>query len=247
MAFFPGWGLGVASADAPPSPKPSPSPVSTYVSIEKESSPDYEGERGSSDQYNIRAQMPFAGGTWAMRLKLPVVLSAPATSVTGAGDLQLFAMKVAPQAFGGGWLAGVTLKLPTSQNTSLGSGKFSIGPAGGFQTKAGRWTLGWFGQSFFSVAGTSARAGVAQTKAQPIVAYALGHGWYVGNSLMTFTYDWITNQWTDVPVGLSAGKRFGDPRYPFDAEFQGEKNLAVARATPGWTLRLSLRYTIAKP
>jgi hypothetical protein len=244
LALALAWSSRAACAD---SPDPSPSPVSTYVSIEEESSPDYDGESGSSNQFNLRAQTPFADGTWALRLKLPMVLSAPATSITGAGDLQLFALKVAPTALGGGWLAGATLKLPTSQNTSLGSGKFSIGPAGGYQVKSGAWTLGFFAQSFFSVAGTGARPGVAQSKMQPSATYAFGNGWSVGTSIMTFTYDWISDQWTDVPIGLRIGKRLGNPRAPLDLAFEGEKNLADARGAPGWTLRTSFRYTFPRP
>ena len=105
-----------------------------YVSIEQEVSPEYDGETGSSSLVNVRAQLPYvAGAQYVFRLKLPIVTSAPATAVTGAGDLALYDLAVtdAPRDR---WLAGVTIRIPTAQNDSLGTGKYSVGPAFGYET-----------------------------------------------------------------------------------------------------------------
>ncbi len=113
------------------SPTPSAAPPSPYVSIEEEVSPNYDGESGSSSQINLRGQLPYvAGAQYIFRLRLPIVTSAPATAVTGAGDLALYDLAVVDTTRGR-WLDGLTVRVPTAQNDSLGTGKYSIGPAFG--------------------------------------------------------------------------------------------------------------------
>src|ERR1700728_1061753 len=141
------------AAEIPASPTPSPAPPAASVSIEEEVSPEYDGESGSSSLVNLRGQLPYvAGAQYVFRLKLPVVTSAPATAVTGAGDLALYDLAVTDVARGR-WLEGVTIRIPSAQNDSLGSGKYSVGPAVGYETERGPWTLGFFQQDFFSVIG----------------------------------------------------------------------------------------------
>src|SRR5262249_32596994 len=133
--------LAPRTAAADPAPAPTPAP---YVSVEEEASPNYDGVRGSSTQFNFSGQTLFGNG-FLVRLKYPVVTSAPSQSITGAGDLSLYELKVVTTA-PGTWLAGFTLRLPTAQDSSLGSGKYSIGPALGYQVRSGLWTLGFFTQ-----------------------------------------------------------------------------------------------------
>ena len=46
------------------------------------------------------------------------------------------------------WAAGAAFKFPTGSGT-LGSGKWSAGPALGYTYQTGPWTLGLYTQSFF--------------------------------------------------------------------------------------------------
>jgi hypothetical protein len=230
--------------ETPASPTPSPAPPSPYVSIESEVSPDYDGESGSSNLINLRGQIPYgAGAQYLFRLKLPIVTSAPATAVTGAGDLALYDLAVSGTG-DSRWLEGITARVPSAQNDSLGSGKYSVGPAFGYTLTRGPWTLGFFQQDFFSVIGPESRSSVGQSKIEPDVAFALPRGWSVGLSSMTFTYDWVRNQWTEVPVGLRVGKRFSDGLRPLQASFEMEQNLADARGAPSWTIRTLLKWTL---
>ena len=192
----------------PATPTPTPAPPAPYVSIEQEVSPDYDDESGSSSLVNFRGQLPYvAGAQYVFRLKLPIVTSAPATAVTGAGDLALYDLAVSDVSRGR-WLDGVTIRIPSAQNDSLGSGKYSVGPAFGYETQHGPWTLGFFQQDFFSVIGPASRSPVAQSKIEPTVTLALARGWSIGLSSMTITYDWVRNEWTEVPVGMRVAKRF---------------------------------------
>lgn len=232
--------------ELPAPPSPSPAPPAPYVSIEEEVSPDYSGESGSSSLINLRAQLPYAAGAqYVFRLKLPIVTSAPPNAVTGAGDLTLYDLAVTDAA-SGRWLGGGMLRVPTAQNDSLGNGKYSIGPAFGYETQSGPWTLGFFQQDYFSIIGPESRAAVGQSKIAPTVTFALPRGWSVGLSSMTITYDWVRNQWIEVPLGLRAAKRFGAGLTPLEASFEMEKNFAAAEGTPSWTIRSLLKWTLPR-
>lgn len=230
----------------PATPTATPAPPSPYVSIEEEVSPNYDDESGSSSLVNVRWQLPYVtGGQYVVRLKLPIVTSAPATAVMGAGDLALYDLAVT-NAARGRWLEGVTIRVPTAQNDSLGSGKYSIGPAFGYETQHGPWTLGFFQQSFFSVIGPTSRSPVAQSKIEPGVTLALARGWSIGLSSMTITYDWVRNEWTEVPVGVRVAKQFNGALSPLEASVEMEQNLADAKGAPGWTIRTLLKWTLPR-
>ena len=229
-----------------PSPAPSPVPPNPYISIEQEVSPEYDGEAGSSSLVNLRAQLPYvAGAQYVFRLRLPIVTSAPATAVTGAGDLALYDLAVTDTPRDR-WLAGITLRIPTAQNDSLGTGKYSVGPAFGYETQTGLWTLGFFQQDFFSVIGPASRSPVGQSKIEPVLAYALPRDWSVGLSSMTVTYDWVRNDWTEVPVGLRVAKRLSGALRPLEASLEMEQNLADVKGAPAWTIRTLLKWTLPR-
>jgi hypothetical protein len=228
------------------SPTPSPAPPGLYVSIEEEVSPNYDDESGSSNLINLRAQVPYAAGAqYVFRLKLPIVTSAPGTAVTAAGDLALYDLAVSDTTQGR-WLEGLTIRVPTAQNNSLGTGKYSIGPAFGYQIQHGLWTVGFFQQSFFSVVGPDSRSPVGQSKIEPVLMFALPRGWSVGLSSMTLTYDWVRNEWTEVPVGMQVDKRFSETLRPLEASFEMEQNLADVKDAPGWTIRSQLKWTFPR-
>jgi hypothetical protein len=230
----------------PVTPTPTPAPPAPYVSIEEEVSPNYDDESGSSNLVNVRAQLPYvAGAQYVFRLKLPIVTSAPATAVTGAGDLALYDLAVTDAARGR-WLEGVTIRVPTAQNDSLGSGKYSVGPAFGYETQRGPWTLGFFQQDFFSVIGPASRSPVGQSKIEPSVTLALARGWSIGLSTMTITYDWVHNEWTEAPVGMRVAKRFNGGLSPLEASAEMEQNLADVKGAPGWTIRTRLKWTLPR-
>jgi len=222
-----------------------PAPPSTTVSTEDELSPNYQNESGSSNVVNLRAQIPYDESAWIVRLKLPMVTAAPAKAVTGAGDLALWDLGVV-NAGHGQWLVGATLRIPTARD-SLGSNKYSIGPAGGYLTQRGPVTFGFSLNTFFSIIGPSSYPGVGKTQIEPALKYALPGGWSVGLSTMQYTYDWVRNRWTDVPVGLRVGKSGIGGSKALDAHFDVERNLAVAADSPAWTIRALLRYKIAGP
>jgi hypothetical protein len=78
------------------------------------------------------------------------------------------------------------------------------------------------------------------------VTLALAPGWSIGLSTMAVTYDWVKNEWTEVPVGLRVAKRFSRGRSPLEASFEVEQNLADARGAPAWTIRTLLKWTLPR-
>jgi hypothetical protein len=219
--------------------------------VEEEFSPDYSGESGSSTVLNLSGQTLIAGNRYLLRLKLPLVTSAPAESVTGAGDLALTDLRFF-DTDATHYVAGLTARVPTGEISSLGSGKYSIGPAFGYQYQWWRWRVGFYSQNYFSVVGPSSRAPVGKSKIEPIVSISLPHGWNVGLSTMGFTYDWVLNKWTEVPIGGRVTKGFG--RFgnlgaignflPLQATLEVEENLSHVHDTPQWTTRLSMRWVL---
>jgi hypothetical protein len=222
-----------------------PAPPSTTVSTEDEFSPSYQNESGSSNIVNLRAQIPYDDSSWLVRVKLPIVTAAPAESVTGAGDLALWDLAVM-NAGNGQWLVGGTLRVPTAHD-SLGTNKYSIGPSAGYLTQQGASTVGFSVNAFFSVVGPSSYPGVAKTQLEPEFKYNLSSGWSVGLSTMQFTYDWVRNRWTDVPLGFRIGKSAIGSMKRFDTYFEMERNLADVADSPGWTIRALVRYELAGP
>jgi hypothetical protein len=229
---------------SPASPAPTPTPPPAYVTAENEFSPSYYGESGNSNQINLRAQIPYDNSRWTIRLKLPVVTKAPVESVTGAGDLTVHDLAVINGRYGQ-WLAGVVLYLPTASD-SLGSHKYSLGPAFGYATDGGPWTFGLSAESYFSVIGPASYPSVGKSKVAPVLRLALSRGWGVGLSTMQFTYDWRLNRWTDVPLGLRIEKRAIAGLGPLGAYVDVERNLVHAADTPGWTIRSALRWSFTR-
>jgi hypothetical protein len=228
-----------ALADTTGSPA-TPAPPSTSISAEDELSPNYQSESGSSNILNLRAQLPNADASWVLRIKIPIVTAAPSESVTGAGDLAIWDLAVR-NAGQGQWLIGPTFRFPTASD-SLGTNKYSLGPALGYVTVPGRWTMGFFTQAFFSIIGPASSPAVAKTQIAPALKYDLRNGWSLGFSTMQFTYDWVLNRWTNVPLGVRIGKKFRGALKSFDAYLEAEQNLARSSDSPEWTIRALARW-----
>ena len=245
------------SADVVPSPQPAPTqpPPAPYVSVEEEVSPWYTGESGSSVLLNLRGQFPYAvnGQQYVIRVKIPYVSSAAPEVPTGRGDINLYYLAILDDSTGR-WSVGPTMRLPTGEKDSLGSGKYSIGPAFGYDRPSGKWTLGFFCSNYFSVIGPASLPAVAQTKIDPSANLSLPRGWAIGTSSMSFTYNWTKGMWVSVPVGLRVDKAFGkNPGVlfagllePLVASLSVEKNLAAAGDTPSWTFRALLRWNLPR-
>ena len=161
---------------------------------------------------NIQPVVPIPGEKWNLitRTILPVnsVPQGATDSTFGLGDtsLQLF---FSPASSGNlTWGVGPVFLLPTASNPEvLGTGKWSVGPAGVVFYAKGKWTMGGVVSNVWSVGGDSDRDDVNLMTLQYFVNYNMGKGWAVGTSPVILA-NWEAdsdNTWT-IPWGLQVSK-----------------------------------------
>lgn len=157
--------------------------------------------------------------------------------VTGIGDLTLMSSVGAmPNTSFGSFMWGIggSLTLPTATNHALGSGKWSLGPAGMLVGYTNTITFGFVFSQEWSFAGQSDRPDVNEMMLQPLYYAQLGKGWQIGDNPM-WMFKWNgsnggcsgidcgDHEKAMIPVGLGVFKttklfkapwRFGvTPRY----------------------------------
>jgi hypothetical protein len=107
------------------------------------------------------------------------------------------------------WGVGPTFTLPTASDRLLGSGQWSMGPAGVVLTIQGHWVLGALMNNQWSFAGWGDKP-VNSFLLQPFVNYNFPHGWYL-SSAPILTANWKADKagdvWT-IPFGGGVGKLF---------------------------------------
>jgi hypothetical protein len=138
-----------------------------------------------NDHWNVisRTIVPFA-------VESDVVPGDPHES--GLGDITQSFFFTPKDPLPGGWIvgAGPALLLPTATNSSLGTGKWGLGPTmvALKQTSTG-WTYGVLWNHIWSIAGSSDRPDVNSTFLQPFLAKAMGRGLTL-NANFESTYNW---------------------------------------------------------
>jgi hypothetical protein len=250
------WARAGEIPTAAPSAEPSPPDVinpvgpQPWYAFQDEYTPSYNGTNGNGNVVNFNAQLPLGGDADPshplrtlnlLRIKLSATTQSPGYSLTGQGDSTLWLLS-SYTARVASWQTGVIAKIPTGERNSLGNGKWSLGPVVGYTFSNGERSVGLKMQSYFSVAGPSSRTGVAQTELTPSIVDGIGGGWAVGTSSMNFTYDWIINRWTNVPLGFSLERDFKRGFGRLGVVLEAEYNLAKARGSGGETLRLGVKW-----
>lgn len=178
---------------------------------------------------NIQPVVPFALSkdlTLVTRTILPV-LSQPTAAGTqnGIGDLN------------------PTLVLPTASSDSLGSGKWSAGPAAVAVYSKGPWVAGALLNNVWSFAGDSDRGAVSAFLLQPFINYNLPNGWYLVTSPIV-TANWRAasgNQWI-VPVGGGVGRVFRVGSQPINASLQAFANVVKPDNFGDVTIRAQVQF-----
>jgi len=196
---------------------------------------------------NIQPVVPFALSkdlTLVTRTILPV-LSQPTAAGTqnGIGDLNPSFFLV-PKGKGAWTLGfGPTLVLPTASSDSLGSGKWSAGPAAVAVYSKGPWVAGALLNNVWSFAGDSDRGAVSAFLLQPFINYNLANGWYLVTSPIV-TANWRAadgNQWI-VPVGGGVGRVFRVGSQPINASLQAFANVVKPDNFGDVTIRAQVQF-----
>lgn len=182
----------------------------------------------------------------------------PSTTGTGFGDFNptFFLSPGKPGELI--WGVGPTMTLPTATDRDLGSGKWSMGPAGVALTMQGHWVFGALMNNQWSFAGWGDKA-VNAMLLQWFVNYNLPDGWYLTTSPIV-TANWKAEKagdvWT-VPLGGGFGKLFrlgqilpleGNPlaKLPINTQIGAYGNVAKPEFGPDWQLRFQIQFLFPK-
>jgi len=145
------------------------------------------------------------------------------------------------------WGVGPAIGLPTITDKSLGSGKWTAGPAIILLIQPKGWTFGMVMQNTWSFAGPSDRPDVNLFYTQPFITKNLPKGWYI-NTAPIITSDWTADkgeQWV-VPLGIGTGKLFRIGKLPMNAQAGYYYYVEKPVNGPDWELRVQLNLLFPK-
>lgn len=190
----------------------------------------------------LRPVVPFTIGEFKniARATIPFITHNP-TGKTGLGDSVLFDLIVFPQSWGR-WGLGPVMLLPTASKDELGAEKWALGPAIGFVAQEEKLIWGLFNQNLFTFAGDDTRKDVNVSILQPIVNIPLPHKWFIGTSEMNMTYDWETNDWTNLPLGIKLSKLVKFDTMPVLFSSYYEYNFQDDFVAPEWTVNVTAKF-----
>jgi hypothetical protein len=172
----------------------------------------------------------------------------PSTTGTGFGDFNPTFFLSPAKAGELIWGLGPTFTLPTATDRDLGSGKWSMGPAGVALTMQGHWVIGALLNNQWSVGGWGDKP-VNQMLLQYFINYNFPDGWYL-TSAPILTANWKADKagdvWT-VPLGGGVGKLFrlgqilpleGHPiaKLPINTQLSAYGNVQHPESGPKWQL-----------
>ncbi|HYG07816.1 MAG TPA: hypothetical protein VD865_15605 [Stenotrophomonas sp.] len=196
-----------------------------------------------NQQLKVQPVIPFVGerGKFLLRPILPVAWNQYPQDRNGIGDLFVQGYYIptpgTPSATEFGF--GAAALLDTASSDSLGSGKYSLGPAFVLVHKTPKWTMGALANHVWSVAGDDDREDVSSTSLQPFFTRTLPHGWSL-NFTSEASYNWKAssgNRWL-VPAGMMVSKVERIGRLPVSFGVGGFYNIERPEYANRWTARL---------
>lgn len=256
----------VAAQESPDLAKAAQNPVAAMISLPFQNNtlfgvgPD---DDGVANVLNIQPVIPVTFGDWNLINRtiapisyisdlssgLPELPADPQGdgSSFGLGDIN-HSVYFSPAGSGSViWGFGPSLTFPTATERSLGSGKWSAGPAAVALMMPGKWVVGSLVRQLWSFAGDDDREDVSQLLIQPFVNYNMDGGWYLVSSPV-ITANWETNsddRWT-VPIGGGVGRIFKVGGQPMNAQVQTFYNVARPDFGPDWSIRFQLQFLFPK-
>jgi len=206
--------------------------------------------RYDNQQLKLQPVIPFVGdrGKYLLRPILPIVSNEFPAHEDGFGDLFVQGYYIPRRAAAKTEIGfGAAVLVPTASRDSLGTGKWSLGPAGVvvYKTSDHKWTLGAVANHVWSVAGDNDRSDVSLTNVQPLVTRNLAHGWTVTFTSET-SYNWkgsAGEKWT-IPLGVTASKVVKLGRWPISFGGGAFYNVERPDLVNRWSGRLTMTLVI---
>lgn len=197
--------------------------------------------------YQLRLQPSFFKpvsnrSAFLLRTIAPVVFRNWPTNEWGLGDITLvpyYVPDITKQTFIG---YGAAIGIPSATDDSLGSEKWTAGPAMIIANTGDPLTFGSLLQHIWSYAGNRERDDISVTTVQPFMAYLIGDGWTASLNVEA-SYNWnLDEDKLTLPIGVGASKvvSLGDTFMNF--------GLAAVTYTqkpefaPDWELRINATY-----
>ncbi len=204
---------------------------------------------------NIQPVIPTSLGSWNLinRFIIPLTSQPDITSESeskfGLGDIVYQGFFTPASGGKVTWGVGPVLIAPTATDPSLGSGKFSAGPAVIVVAFPGKWVLGGVVYNAWSFAGDGNRADVNSGVLQYFVNYNLPKAWYL-TSAPIISVNWEApenNKWI-LPFGAGAGKIFAIGKQKLNGQVSAYWNAIKPEISdgPDWTLRVQLAFLFPK-
>ncbi len=163
--------------------------------------------------------------------------------VFGLGDLTTVALLTPKLSHRLKWGIGAIFGIPIATDPSLGSGKWSTGPAIRLAYQSGRWRFGLLASNLKSFSGDTDRADINQLLVRGSIRRELGTDWFfVYNPIITANWDAASDQRWLIPLGGGFGKYFNFGSSRVGISMQAYSNVTkpdgapdhVLRVSPGW-------------
>lgn len=138
------------------------------------------------------------------------------------------------------WAVGPQFTFPTATDSSLGSGKLSIGPSALLLHQSSSLTSGLSINHLWSVAGSHSRPDVNQTEIQPFLAWHIGKGRTISANFDA-EYDWSAKQWS-VPVSASFSKIVILGKHTVSLSVGAKYWIEAPQNSPRWGLKTGVTF-----
>ena len=194
---------------------------------------------------NIQPVIPVGLGSkinLINRIILPVV-TMPSTTVdkstTGLGDLNYTAWLSPSKDSKILWGIGPVFQIPTSTDSTLGSGEFDIGPSIVALAMIKKWVAGIVVNNIWTFGDVSENKFLFQY----FVNYNLPKAWYlVSAPIMTANWNAPKGEQWIVPFGAGAGKVFKIGKLPININAQAFYNVVRPAGIGEWQSRIQLQF-----
>jgi len=231
-------------------------PLADQISVQAQPNFNFGGgpDRDTQYVYNLQSVVPIHfAGAWTLfaRAILPLIdqpRSEPGQGYTfGIGDIQPTLIFSPPSSKSFIWGFGSVFQFPTASFTSLGTGKWEIGPTAAAVLTGSWWQLGGQVNNLWSFAGDASRPAVNTMLLQPLVNLFLPDDWYLTfNPQMTANWKASSgNQWT-VPIGGGIGRAFTIRRQGGTAQVEAYSNVERPAGGPTWVVLVTVQFVFSQ-
>ena len=143
---------------------------------------------------------------------------------------------------------GFMLSLPTATDPTLGSEKWTAGPAFRVTYRQGPWNVGVFGGNHWSYDGANDRGDISQLMLRGTVRRSLANSWFLV-SAPVITANWKAQKSSDtwmLPLGGGIGKVFNVDSARWALSLQAYANVVKPDGAPDWVIRFGLIVPVSR-